>query len=199
MIANASQNVVERDTMSLKKALLPAAALLLFLLPLVSTAPPFAYTADLRTWRNDWVQVSNCLANHQLPCSHVNKYAPAYLLLSFMIQKLERAGLSANSVLEISKVRAIGEWGMVIGRRSEAERGAGSYGRTNFRKWGVRGANLKRSGCAYDAASGLEKDPAQADRVVVQACKKNGISVTELRSGSRRGKWAFRLPQYRSC
>lgn len=101
MIANASQDVVERHTVSLKKSILPAAALLLFLLPLVSIRPPFAYTADLRTWQSDWVQVSNCLARHQLPCSHVDKYAPAYLVVSFLFQKLARTGLSANRVLEI--------------------------------------------------------------------------------------------------
>jgi putative transposase len=42
---------------------------------------------------------------------------------------------------------------------------------------------------------GAKKGNRYAERVVVEACKKNGVSVTELRSGSRRG----RLPVVRAA
>lgn len=35
--------------------------------------------------------------------------------------------------------------------------------------------------------AGLKKIKRQAERVIVEHCKKQGVSVTELRSGSRRG------------
>ena len=51
----------------------------------------------------------------------------------------------------------------------------------------VRTANIERGGCAHDGAAGTKKSSDKRSEWVVEGCKKRGISVTELRSGSRRG------------
>jgi predicted DNA-binding protein (UPF0251 family) len=46
---------------------------------------------------------------------------------------------------------------------------------------------LKEADARMMRQAGLKKIKRQAERVVVEGCKRRGVSVTELRSGSRRG------------
>jgi hypothetical protein len=46
---------------------------------------------------------------------------------------------------------------------------------------------LKEADARMMRQAGLKKLKRQAERAVVEGCKKHGVSVTELRNGSRRG------------
>lgn len=97
--------------------------------------------------------------------------------------------------------------GAVLGRRPELvggarRRGSGEWALTNSpRKREEREAAddrilgsgefvervLKEAEARMARQAGLKKIKRQAERVVVAGCKKRGVSVTELRAGSRRG------------
>ena len=81
--------------------------------------------------------------------------------------------------------RGSGEWWLAKGPRRRGEQES-----TDDRILGS-GAFVERILQEADARmmrqTGLQKIKRQAERVVVEGCKKHGVSVTELRSGSRRG------------
>ena len=87
--------------------------------------------------------------------------------------------------------RGSGEWSSARGQRRRGEQDS-----TDGRILGS-GAFVERILKEADARmirqGGLQKLKRQAERVVVEGCKKHGVSVTELRNGSRRGM----MPQVR--
>ena len=84
------------------------------------------------------------------------------------------------------------EWFSVRGQRRRSEReprderilGSGQFVERVLREADVRMARQE----------GLRKTKRHAERMVAEGCKKNGVSLTELRSGSRRGL----LPEVRA-
>jgi hypothetical protein len=81
--------------------------------------------------------------------------------------------------------RGSGEWSLANSPRGRAESEA-----TDDR---ILGSGefvervLKEADARMMRQAGLKKIKRQAERVVVEGCKRRGVSVTELRSGSRRG------------
>ena len=98
--------------------------------------------------------------------------------------------------------------GVALGRRPELVGGGGSrsagewFAVKSQRQRGVRASSderilgsgefvervLREADARMLRQSTLRKTKRHAERVVAEACKKNGVSLTELRSGSRRGK-----------
>ena len=88
--------------------------------------------------------------------------------------------------------RLNGEWFSVRGQRRRSER--------ESRDERILGSGefvervLREADAGMARQEGLRKTKRHAERVVAEGCKKNGVSLTELRSGSRRG----RLPEVRA-
>jgi putative transposase len=124
-------------------------------------------------------------------------------------ERLGPQGFSAISQREAEAKEAYRRYiaeGVVLGRRPELVGGSGSVGEwfavksqrrrrieesTDERILGS-GAFVERVLKEADARTvrqnAFKKTKRYAERVVAAACKKDGISLTELRSGSRRGK-----------
>lgn len=81
--------------------------------------------------------------------------------------------------------RGSGEWALASSPRKREEREAADdriLGSGEFVERVLKEADMR-----MERQAGLKRIRRQVERVTVERCKKNGVSVTELRSGSRRG------------
>lgn len=144
----------------------------------LSRFPYCGHGVILGTLQNRWQDRDSVLAQFGKQEAHAQEGYRQYVA----------AGVALGRRPELvggGRSRSAGEWFAVRSQRQRGEREL-----TDERVLG-RGTFVERVLKEADARTvrqaALKKTKRHAERVVVEICKKNGVSLTELRSGSRRG------------